>query len=103
MPQNVKVGDIVIGIGNHGRKCCPHTVIGFVTTGSPDTTINGQPVARNNDIVQNNCPHCGVAIIIASGIHRVNGVSPAMLGDQTTGNGPGDMGTIQSGSPNVIS
>jgi uncharacterized Zn-binding protein involved in type VI secretion len=100
MPKAARVTDTHAGICDHGLPCCPHSVTGTITQGSPDTFINGKPAARLNDTVVHNCPHCGTGYISsASGTVNINGRGAARQGDEVTY--PGGSGVITSGSGNV--
>lgn len=107
MSGNTRVNDIVIGVGDHmihtDSHNCPHPTMGFVMSGSPNTLINGQQAARNMDVVLHDCPHCSIAILIASVPHRVNGLNQVQNGDISMGSGAGDFGVVVSSSPNVLS
>jgi len=76
-----RIGDISIGTGTHGLPCCPHTIIGVIVTGSPNTNCNNKPVARKPDIVAHSCPHCGIGVTLTAAtktfcnnipVHRLN-------------------------------
>lgn len=62
----------------------PQTVTATIITGSPDTLVNGYPVARLGDTVKTSCGHYG-KIITASPTHFANGLGVARLGDSTSG------------------
>jgi uncharacterized Zn-binding protein involved in type VI secretion len=82
MPAVIRIGDP----GSHG---------GSVTTGSPDTTVNGLAVARVGDTYD--CPDHGPnPIVTGSPDTTVNGLAVARVGD-TTACGA----TLQGGSPDV--
>jgi uncharacterized Zn-binding protein involved in type VI secretion len=82
MPAVIRIGDP----GSHG---------GTVTSGSPDTTVNGLAVARVGDTY--NCPDHGPnAITNGSPNVTANGQAVARVGDQTACGA-----TLQGGSPDV--
>jgi uncharacterized Zn-binding protein involved in type VI secretion len=82
MPDIIRIGDP----GSHG---------GSVTTGSPDVTANGIPVARVGDTYS--CPiHGPNPIVTGSPDVTANGQAVARVGD-TTACGA----TLQAGSPDV--
>ena len=100
MPAQARVTDEHRGTCSHGASCCPHSVVGTIIEGSPDTFVNGLQAARLNDSVVHNCPHCGTGhISSASGTVSVNGIPAARLGDAVTY--PGGGGTITTSSENV--
>jgi len=93
-------GDQHRGTCGHGSLCCPHSVIGEISEGSPDVFINGRPAARLNDSVTHDCPHCGTGYVSsASGSVKANGRGIARIGDTVTY--PGGSGTITAASGNV--
>ena len=97
MPSAARRTDEHRGICGHGAPCCPHSVVGTITGGSPDTNINGLAAARLGDAVEHNCPHCGTGnISSASGTVLINGIGAARLGDAVTY--PGGSGTITTAS-----
>ena len=100
MPRVARVTDGHRGTCSHGDMCCPHSVAGTITTGSPDVHVNGLRAARLNDEVEHDCPHCGTGFI-SSGSRTVlvNGLPIARLGDSVTY--PGGGGTITAASGNV--
>jgi uncharacterized Zn-binding protein involved in type VI secretion len=101
MPRVARLTDEHRGICGHGAPCCPHSVVGTIIEGSPDTNANALPVARLNDNVIHDCPHCGTGYVSsASDTVIVNGRGVARLGDSVTY--PGGGGTITTASPDVI-
>jgi len=52
------VGDSIIGVCDHKYECCPHSVTGYFTEGSPTVSFNGKPVVRDGDKCWTTCPHC---------------------------------------------
>ena len=100
MSQLARVSDEHRGICSHGAPCCPHSVVGTITQGSPNVNANGLPVARLGDAVVHNCPHCGTGnVSSSSGTVRANGIGVARLGDAVTY--PGGGGTITTASGNT--
>ena len=98
MPQSARVTDEHRGICGHGAPCCPHSVVGTIVEGSPDTNINGLPAARLGDLVIHNCPHCGIGwVTSSSGTVNINGRGAARLGDVVTYPGGGGVITTASG------
>lgn len=59
----------------------PRPAKGRIITGSPDTEINGRPVARVGDCVETDCGHKDY-IITGSGTVEVNGKLEARVDDQ---------------------
>jgi uncharacterized Zn-binding protein involved in type VI secretion len=87
----------------HGGACCPHQVKGFITTGSKDVFINGQPAARVGDTGMHTAC-CGPNIfVIAKGSETVfiNDKKAARARDPTLHCG-GSSGEITQGSNDVI-
>ena len=102
MPASARVTDEHRGICGHGAPCCPHSVVGTIVQGSPDTNINGLAAARLNDAVVHNCPHCGTGYVSsASGTVNINGIPAARLGDSVTYPGGGGTITTASGDTNT--
>ena len=100
MPRAARVTDEHRGVCSHGADCCPHSVVGTITSGSPDVFINGLRAARLNDTVRHNCPHCGTGFVSsASGSVFANGAPVARLGDRVTY--PGGRGTITTANDTV--
>ena len=100
MSRMARVTDGHRGTCGHGAICCPHSVAGTITAGSPDVFVNGLQAARLNDRVEHNCPHCGTGhISSASGSVSANGMPAARLGDSVTY--PGGGGIITTASPDV--
>ncbi|MCL2201270.1 MAG: PAAR domain-containing protein [Oscillospiraceae bacterium] len=100
MGQVARRTDTHRGVCDHGEGCCPHSVSGTITGGSPNVTVGGLGVARMDDPVTHSCPHCGTGrISSASGSVTVNGRGAARVGDSVTY--PGGSGTITSGSANA--
>jgi len=100
MPGIARVTDEHRGTCSHGAPCCPHSVIGTITSGSPDTHADGLDVARLNDSVIHDCPHCGTGYIAsASGTVTANGLGVARLGDTVIY--PGGSGTTTTASGDV--
>ena len=102
MPALARVTDEHRGICGHGAPCCPHSVVGTIIQGSPDTNANGLPVARLNDSIEHNCPHCGTGHVSScSSTVKANGIGVARLGDSVTYPGGGGTITIASGDVNA--
>lgn len=101
MPAIARVGDRHEGTCSHGDICCPHSVSGVFTGGSPDVFANGQAIIRVGDPLEHNCPHCGTGES-AQGSPDVfaNGIAVSRVGDSVTY--PGGGGTIVEGSPDVF-
>lgn len=69
MPSESRLFDFTIGVGSHGADCCPHTIVGFRITGSPDTNVNGLKTSRSIvDLSVHTCPHCGVNLCIGGSL-----------------------------------
>jgi len=101
MAQVARLGDKHSGICDHGLPCCPHNVIGEISSASKDVISNGQREARLNDKVTHDCPHCGTGYISsASSSVFNNGIGVARLGDSVTY--PGGGGTIITASGDVF-
>lgn len=81
-----RTGDITMGWGSHGLKCCPHQIIGIRVTGSGNVRAEGGGGARAyTDIAVHNCPHCSINICL-EGSHnvRVNSLGAHRVGDSVT-------------------
>jgi uncharacterized Zn-binding protein involved in type VI secretion len=101
MPQVARVADQHIGTCDHGLDCCPHNVIGVISSGSPDVFANGLQVARLNDNVIHDCPHCGTGYIAsASTLNFANKIGIARIADSVIY--PGGFGHIISASDDVF-
>lgn len=98
----VRVGDICVGICDHGQKCCPHGCVGVAVTGSTDVKNNGRYAHRDADFVAHNCPHCGGGLTIATSRHKVNGRKRARIGDINIGMGA-DVKIFITASPDTES
>lgn len=80
-----KVSDLTIGFGTHGSLCCPHVILGIIITGSPNTIVNGIPMARTGDIGIHNCPHCPINMCITGSPNTLaNGRQIHRIGDLVT-------------------
>jgi len=101
MPGVARLNDQHEGICNHGAPCCPHSVIGVISTGSGTVNVNGRPMARLNDNVTHNCPHCGTGYISSASGVNINGEHIARLGDDVTY--PAGSGKITTASGDVFS
>ena len=100
MPAAARVTDEHRGVCGHGEPCCPHSVAGTITQGSPNVRVNGLAAARLGDPVAHDCPHCGTGHISSgSGTVRVNGAPAARIGDSVAY--PGGSGIITTASGNV--
>jgi uncharacterized Zn-binding protein involved in type VI secretion len=95
-----RLNDMHSGICNHGLPCCPHGVTGIISSASGNVNANGRGVARLNDSVTHNCPHCGTGYVSSAGKVKANGMGVARLGDSVTY--PGGGGTIITASENVF-
>jgi len=101
MIEIARVTDRHSGSCGHGLDCCPHSVIGIITQGSPNSFVNGLEIARLGDAVIHDCPHCGTGnISSASTTVFANGIPVARRGDRVTY--PGGVGRIDTGSPNTF-
>lgn len=101
MPEHTRVGDMTVGTGSHGLKCCPHTIIGFVIIGSPDVYANEMNMARIGDITIHNCPHCPIGILLTGSPDvYANKIQVSRMGDSV--NEVCGSGTVVTGSPDVI-
>lgn len=102
VPPQDRLGDITVGICNHGLPCCAHGCIGIRITGSPNVMVNGRAASRAPmDLAVHTCPHCGINMCICgSGNVFINSLMAHRLGDcETEFCGSGISVT---GSPNVI-
>ena len=103
MAGNVRQVDMTLGVGSHGKLCCPHLLIGFFVTGSPTVITNTQPSVRAyTDFGIHNCPHCPVNMPIGGSPNVfINNLPAHRLGDpviEFCG-----VGISVIGSPTVIS
>lgn len=95
-----RLTDMHQGVCDHGFDCCPHSVIGNITTGSSNVFANDLSLARDGDQVTHNCPHCGTGYISANPSSVfINGKCIAKLGDSVIY--PGGNGSIIQASENV--
>jgi len=101
MPGVARLNDTHKGICNHGLPCCPHEVIGTISTASGNVIVNGRGAARLNDKVIHNCPHCGTGYISSAASKEINRQYLARLGDEVTY--PAGKGKIVTASENVFS
>jgi len=100
MPRVARLGDKHEGICNHGLPCCPHKVVGVISSASGNVIANSRGEARLNDQVTHDCPHCGTGYVSsASGTVINNGIGVARLGDSVTY--PAGSGVIVSASGDV--
>lgn len=102
MSNNARVSDITIGMGSHGKKCCPHSITGIIVSGRTNVLINNLPAATQTSIGIHTCPHCGVNMVIGSS----STVYAASLGVARIGDPVTEFcgaGIIVSSSNNVIS
>lgn len=98
-----RLWDMTIGTGSHGLPCCPHTIIGYRVTGSPNVDVNGRAASRAHaDIALHNCPHCAINLCIQG--------SPDVLINELPAHCVGDAetefcgtGITITGSPDVFS
>jgi len=103
MSEAARFGDKVYAIGDsHGSICCPHNVMGPITTGALHVLINGKPAAREQDMgVHAAC--CGpntFRVWKGSTTVIIEGYCAARKGDETYHCGYA-VGTIIEGSSNV--
>ena len=96
-----RINDRHTGMCDHGIPfCCPHSVQGVISTGSPTTQANNLSVARLGDSVIHNCPHCGTGHISTGSSNTLtDGMPTARLGDSVTY--PGGSGVIVTASPDI--
>jgi uncharacterized Zn-binding protein involved in type VI secretion len=73
-------------------------VSGFIISGASTVLINGQPVARNTDMVIGSCGHTGI-ITSSSPVVLAEGLGVARIGDSVSGC---IIGQIVTGSENVL-
>lgn len=50
MAGQSRIGDVIVGICDHGDTCCPHSVVGVQVSGSGDTKTNNRSTSRLGDI-----------------------------------------------------
>lgn len=103
MPPACRVGDKAhCPADAHGKQCCPHSVIGPATAGSPNVFIEGKPALRVGDPgVHSAC--CGPnSWVAAQGSSKVfvNNIPIVRLNDATTH--CGGSGKMVEGSSLVI-
>lgn len=102
MSNQVRYGDMTLGMGTHHKKKCPHIIIGIVMSGSMDVLSNGLSTGRTGDITIHSCPHCPTGMLIGGSADAfVNNLPMHRLGDPVTefcG-----MGISVTGSPNIYS
>ena len=93
--------DTVLGICNHGAKCCPHTVVGKYPAGSPNVKGDAVGMVRVGDYCTTSCPHCGMGIAgLGSQTVKANGRNMARIADNVVlGSG---MGQNTTGKHNLI-
>jgi len=85
MPALSRLGDITIGIADHGLDCCPHTVVGVRISGSPDTKTNNQDTSRVTDIAVHTCPHCAINMCVTGSPNVItNNLQDHRVGDVVT-------------------
>ena len=100
MSDVTRVGDSHSGTCSHGADCCPHSVSGEFTEGSPNVFVNGKAVVRVGDSLEHNCPHCGTGEASGgSSTVFANGQAVVREGDPVSY--PGGSGTVNQGSSNV--
>jgi putative chitinase len=103
MPGAARLGDkSKCDADVHGKKCCPHSVEGPATEGSPNVFINGKKALRKGDKgVHSTC--CGKnewAAKKGSPVVFINGISAIRIGDGAAH--CGGMGNLIEGSENVF-
>jgi len=86
MPAQNRIGDITIGICDHGLPCCAHGCVGVRITGSPDVYVNSRKGSRAPiDLAVHSCPHCGVNMTICGSPDvYINSYMAHRLGDCET-------------------
>ena len=86
MPALNRRWDVTIGMGSHGLPCCPHLIVGYRISGSPDVEVNGQPASRAPvDLGLHSCPHCAVNLCLAGSPDvTANRVPAHRVGDGVT-------------------
>ena len=84
MPGIARVGDMTIGICDHGFDCCPHTCIGYHVQGSGNVNINNRgAINAPGSLTIHNCPHCGMGITITGQERsKINNKYSHRCGDQ---------------------
>lgn len=89
-------------VDDHGKPCCPHSVTGPATGGSPDVFVHGQPALRVGDPGTHAvcCDANTWNAAAGSGTVFVNGIPFTRLGDATTHCGGG--GKMITGSESVF-
>lgn len=85
-----------------GCNVCPHPWTGIIKSGSGNVTVNGVPVARQNDTGQCICPHGGTFKIMQGSTDAANDQPFARVGDSVMCQKCGAVGKIVAGSPNVF-
>ena len=101
MPNQTRQMDITIGFGTHGKNCCPHSIVGFIITGSPNVYTNGIMSGRTTDLGIHTCPHCGINIMLGGSSNTfINNLSSHRIGDPVSE--ICGAGISITGSPNVI-
>lgn len=100
MPNQVRYGDMTLGMGTHHKKGCPHIIVGVVITGSTNVISNNLQTARIGDITIHSCPHCPTGMLIQGSEDTfANNIPMHRLGDTVTefcG-----IGISVTGSPNI--
>jgi uncharacterized Zn-binding protein involved in type VI secretion len=100
--QNVRIGDISIGIGTHGLRCCPHFIVGTVIVGSPTTFANSLAMGRIGDTVVLTCPHSPIGFILTGSPDVLaENISLSRVNDKVNYNC--GIGTLITGSSDVFS
>lgn len=101
MPPITRIGDVTVGVCDHGLPCCPHGCVGVHITSSPDVTANGRKITRRGDLSAHSCPHCGVNANVGHSPNvQANSIPVTRKGDAVTEFCGG--GVCVSGSPDVI-
>ena len=85
MAAQARYSDLTIGIGTHGKSCCPHCFVGIIIQGSPNTDTNSLQTTRIGDIGIHFCPHCPTNMMIGGSPNvYTNNIPNHRLGDIVT-------------------
>lgn len=104
MPNVTRIADRTIGVCDMKIPgCCSHGRSGTNDTGSPDVTVNDEPLHRLADTGPCNCPHGGTFESV-EGCEDVeaNDLPVTLVGHRTVCLGCGVSGRHTTGSPDVI-
>jgi len=86
MPGANQITCITLGIGSHGKDCCPHIIWGVRITGSNNTLTNNLNSSKAmHSIGFHTCPHCPINMCITGSPDTfINNLPHARLGDVVT-------------------